>query len=505
MTDKDSLQLFECNAEQNQAIQYAGNILLVIAGPGTGKTFTLVERLLSFSRRLKPRQHILAITFSNKAAQEMKERVSRRWPEYTANAFIGTFHAWCVNLLKEFSARTDLPADFEVRTPEEIGFYLEEVWPREKKKEIKELCENVASWKAVHWQDAEPIWVQEYNQCLRARGMIDFDDLLREAVRLLRQHPDVLKTVRARYPFVFIDEYQDINGVQHALLQLLVHGPTCLTAIGDPNQAIYGFRGANVEYFQQFVSDFPQARVINLKRNYRSADAIIEASGQVVASSQFDVPELVAQIYRKGSLVVHQASTERAEAEYVVHQIEKILGGTSHFSRDSQRVDHCAEASDISFSDIAVIYRLNLQRKSLEEALARSGMPYHILGAQSHYILDGFDHAVEKIRLMTMHASKGLEFKVVFIVGCEENLIPLHVEGLQCDHEEERRLFYVAMTRAQDRLYFTASAKRVLYGRFYQNQISPFLRTIDERLKKRDQPQRPNRRRSQTSQLDLFQ
>ncbi|MFA5260897.1 MAG: ATP-dependent helicase, partial [Candidatus Omnitrophota bacterium] len=347
------------------------------------------------------------------------------------------------------------------------------------------------------------------------RGLLDFDDLLCETVCFFRSHPAVLSDLQADIPEVFVDEYQDVNPVQYAFLKLFVGETGGITAIGDPNQAIYGFRGSDKRFFQSFLDDFPGARRVTLCDNYRSGQTILAASGQVIArDSDGSVPDLTAQLYLDGQLTVFEATTDKAEAEYVVHQIEKLVGGTSMFSQDSGRVD-TETGGERSFGDIAVLYRLKAQVRLLKQALDRSGIPYHVAGENkgdeegpesvcpSRY--EEFSVAAERVSLMTLHAAKGLEFPVVFIVGCEENLLPLNIAGIRAESQEERRLFYVGMTRARERLYLLRAQKRMLFGQTFHPQASPFLRDFEESLAEYEQAALKNRKRApRDEQMNLF-
>ncbi len=503
MTESSHNFDIRANKAQKKAISHPSQYLLIVAGPGTGKTYTLIQRIRYFIDKIGESENILAITFSNKAATEMQDRVRKQWGEYQEKSFIGTFHSFSLSLLRQFIDKTGLPEDFIVKTPKEIEEYLKILWKQKTDKQIKDLIKDISLWKSTEFTEKEPEWVREYNLFLRELKILDFDDLLVEALRLLSHNDTILENVRRSYPFIFVDEYQDINAIQHSFLKLLISPTSYLTAIGDPNQAIYGFRGSDVLFFKKFIKEFPQSQCVTLNENYRSASNIVDASSQVINQSEFEVPDLTVAIYREGKLTLFHAVTERAEAEYVVHEIEKILGGISLFSLDSQRVDSNDDC-EVSFSDIAIIYRLNAQRKFLEEALTRSGMPFQVSGDSSHYVIDDYEHNVEKIHLLTMHASKGLEFKAVFIIGCEDHLMPLNIEGLKANREEERRLFYVAMTRAQERLYFTTSQKRMLFGKFYENPMSPFLYDIDEKLKNIEKSMKEFKKKKIAKQLDLF-
>ncbi len=571
----------DINPSQLQAITHRGSHLLIVAGPGTGKTHTLTHRIAYVAQELDSHQKILAITFTNKAAQEMRERLLSRLPDAKDLVMLGTFHSFCLQFLRENIHLTNLPEEFRVANTAELESLSQRLWPDRKVSQRQEILEEISRWKSTQLKNDEPPDVDLFNRALREEGMLDFDDLLRETVKLLETNAELRAQTRRLYPFVFVDEYQDINGIQRALLKILTmgagldvrrfndaasspaprigkHHPVFLTAIGDPNQAIYGFRGADVRFFESFQNDFPGAALLYLVENYRSAANLLKASAQVISKeNSFDVPELIARIYREGRLTVHEAATDRAEAEFVVHQIEKLVGGTSLFSQDSRRVESGHEASH-SFGEIAVLYRLNAQGKILEEAFRRSGIPYQIaerpLTAQPgifeiikilkeksadfsmaetfEYLFrisseksslsmdsrqkenieklkrmsllgqskspdwreffdrlslqrpeDFLESRAERVNLMTLHASKGLEFPVVFVVGCEEHLFPLKLAGLSSNPQEERRLFYVGMTRAKERLYLIRARRRRIFGQFYENKPSLFLEDIEEQLK----------------------
>ena len=268
--------------------------------------------------------------------------------------------------------------------------------------------------------------------------------------------------------------------MQNALLKILARGDVLLTAIGDANQSIYGFRGSRVELFRRFQDDFNPAQILTLQENYRSAPSLLTASGQVMGGVQ-----LLAQLQVQGKLVLHQAATDRAEADYVAHQIEKLIGGLDmNTSRRAVR----------SLGDIAILYRLNAQRNVMGQSLEHLGLPYQIsqkpkkgeiysdedaLGQNEEEL----EYNVEKVSLMTLHAAKGLEFPVVFILGCENNLLPLDLIGMKGDPQEERRLFYVGMTRAKEHLYLTHAKRRQLFGQTLVQGPSPYLADIAEELK----------------------
>jgi DNA helicase-2/ATP-dependent DNA helicase PcrA len=506
----------DVNEAQWQAINHEGGHLLIVAGPGTGKTHTLIHRIARIVGQSPAGQKILAITFTNKAAQEMQERLHHRFAILSPQIFVGTFHSFCLSILKEFRNLTSLPNNFRVASSEEIDKEAKDIWPNLTRKQRSAYLDEISRFKSIQFDQDQPDFAKEYQDILHAKGLVDYDDLLLQAVRLLKDHNDVAQQLGRRYGHVFVDEFQDINPIQYELLKVLLsHGPI-MTGIGDPHQAIYGFRGSDAGFFDRFIADHAPVRTLSLTANYRSSANLLTASSQVIRKSrQFPVAELTAQIYVEGRLTVHACSSDKAEAEYVVHQIERMVGGTSMFSQDSGRALTHEEAS-VSFGDIAILYRLNSQARLLEQALERSGIPYHLVKKaaeadpqEQDVVCPARDeersYEAEKVQLMTMHASKGLEFPVVFMLGCEETLLPLQLESLVSDEEEERRLFYVAMTRAKHRLYLLRAKRRVLYGKTLVNNPCPFLKDIEEALKHYEQEStRKPRPKDRQQQLDFF-
>jgi superfamily I DNA/RNA helicase len=400
-----------------------------------------------------------------------------------------------------------------------------------------------------------------YEDALNTRHLVDFDDLLIRPVELLVERSDLRETYRDRFQHLFLDEYQDIDVLQYHLVRLLAPAGGNVCAIGDPDQSIYSFRGADVAFFMRFRKDFPGTHRVHLSRNYRSSATIVEAACQAIAPSSL-VPhrQLRAVLNRcTERLVIRGAASERAEAEQVVHTIEKLLGGISYFSIDSGRVDNEDGDSTLAFDDIAVLYRTDAQSVALIEALDRSGIPYQkcsherlvdrpgvrellqalqesgplegairqrlvLAAAQASEAqespaarqalvrardfltpladrfgddleaflaeislgaeVDTWDPRAQRISLLTLHAAKGLEFPVVFMVGCCDGLLPLSFGDPEDDpkHDEERRLFFVGMTRAQSRLFLSYPKKRTWRGRVVSAVASPFLEEIDRGL-----------------------
>jgi len=392
--------------------------------------------------------------------------------------------------------------------------------------------------------------LDRYQRELRNRAWLDFDDLIVQPLELLRNNPDLVARCRDRYRWISIDEYQDIDAAQYALVRLLAPADGNLCAIGDPDQAIYGFRGADVGYFQRFEEDFPGARTIRLERNYRSTQTLVDAALQAIAPASLVADRrLTADGQGPERIEIHACSSDRAEAELVVHTIERAMGGSTFFSLDSSRVaGH--EGDCHSFDDFAVLYRTESQADALVEALGRSGMPFQRrshqpladdplvqsivramaentsgdasvserfdeaaqaataceaqpvlnalrgLAARHGNDMPGFlselalgidadlwDPRADRISLLTLHAAKGLEFPVVCVGGCEAGVLPLHWGAAdEAATAEERRLFFVGMTRARQRLILTHARKRRWRGAVRPMKPSPFLDAIEQRL-----------------------
>ncbi|MCA9400355.1 MAG: ATP-dependent helicase [Candidatus Omnitrophica bacterium] len=492
----------DLNPSQWHAVCHTGKFVMIVAGPGTGKTHTLTYKMAMMSQKLLANEKILGITFTRKAAQEMRERLKDPWQITADKFFIGTFHQFCLDILMAYGKLANLADGFRVVGEEEIIGILKEHFTGQTKRTIKNQL-NIIQQKKSLFPFNEDGDVLGYNRILHDRGCLDYDDLLLETVRLLEERPQIVEEVNRLYPMIFVDEYQDVNAVQHHLLKQLVKGKVHLTVIGDPQQAIYGFRGADVSLFRQFSEDYPGAVELALSENYRCGEYILKASHQMITKID-EVPRLICKIHREGQLTIYQAQTPKAEAEYVVHQIERLVGGTSLFSQDSGRVTSQEEAY-YSFGDMAILYRLKTFRSFLVEALERSGIPFQIAGEEAPAVDNGLEKGVEKVNLLTMHAAKGLEFPVVFIVGCEQHLMPLDLEHFETNMLEERRLFYVAMTRAKERLYFLSAKKRMVYGQWMTNAISPFVKDIDEQLKQYDLPSTKKKKpKKNEDQLTLF-
>ena len=560
------------NPQQRAAVHTLDRPLIIVAGPGAGKTRTLTARIAALlqEQAVAP-EAILAITFTNKAAGEMAERLQGLvGPEVAARLTIKTFHAFGAMLLQQYGDRMGLDPHFVILSAADRENLLKQVLPDLGQKERRHALERISVAKNQLHAPTEGIDVyQAYQAALRTAHALDFDDLLMLAVQVLETHADVLTAVQGRYRWISVDEYQDINQAQYRLLRLLTADGANLCVIGDPDQAIYGFRGADYRYFLQFEQDYPRAVRLHLNQNYRSTQMILEAALQVITRNpDRQAMALFSEFVDDVKLDVYQAASDRAEAEYVVHQIEQMMGGVSYFSLDSGRVTGDTEAVSRSFADFAVLYRLNALARPLIEAFERLGIPTQtvadtpffarpeirkalavlwllenpaaampqqmishktvlqalqacagtvaelaeiagqaagvpptllpqwlgraqpfgsnlrafleasVLGSET----DFYDPRADRVALMSLHAAKGLEFPVVFIVGCEEGLLPYSRANEAPDVGEERRLFYVGITRAQHKLILTYAHRRFLFGQQLEQPRSRFVDDIEEAL-----------------------
>ncbi len=560
------------DTEQRAAAEVIEGPMLIVAGPGSGKTRTLTHRIahLITGAGADP-EGCLAITFTRRAAQEMRERLEGLLPEVADRVPVYTFHGLALTLLQQHAEAAGLPEGFRVADEaERVALLVEQQSLTETR--ARRMLQRFSTARRTGDPDGDLAGpLDAYLRGLRDRGWVDFDDLILLTVELLEGRPEVAAAWRDRHPHLSIDEYQDVDAQQVRLVRALA--PTSsggsLCAIGDPDQAIYGFRGADVRFFQRFTGDFPGTRVFRLSRNYRSSGPIAHGAAGMIGEGDRVERRVEAMLDDPERITLHEAPTSKAEAEFVVVTLERVLGGHSFFSRDSGRGDH-ADLADLSFSDIGVLYRTEAQAADLVEALARSGMPFQrhtheplasqpgvaelvealradrsgspvldLLQRASHgdadlaaadallrplarscgadlerflteialgATADCWDPRADRISLLTLHAAKGLQFDVVFVVGCSDGLLPLAFgPAAAADLEEERRLFYVGMTRAKRRLFLCRGRKALHLGKRRELPSSPFLLDIEQRLvQRRESSARRKKKSPSDDQMTMF-
>lgn len=634
------------NDRQQEAVQTTEGPLLIMAGAGSGKTRVLTHRIayLIDEKMVNP-WNILAITFTNKAAREMKERAYALNPA-TQDCLIATFHSMCVRILRREADHIGYNRNFTIVDPGEQRTLMKRILKNlnldPKKWNERTILGTISNAKndlideVAYATQAGDVYTQIVAQCytvyqkeLRQSEAVDFDDLIMLTLRLFDQHPDVLTYYQQRYQYIHVDEYQDTNHAQYQLVKLLASRFKNICVVGDADQSIYGWRGADMQNILDFEKDYPTAKVILLEENYRSTKTILQAANDVIKNNKNRRPkELWTQNADGEEIVYYRAQNEQDEAVFVAKTIEEL----SH-------------SQQFHYRDFAVLYRTNAQSRTIEEALLKSNIPYTMVGGTKFYsrkeirdiisylnlianlsdnisleriinepkrgvgpgtveklrafatlqggsLLDAasnvtlsgikgksgqaiwnfaemilqlrdrldqltitelveavleqtgyveilasqgtlesqarienieeflsvtknFDDSPEnqtsepgleklsrflndlaliadtddgdktnsEVTLMTLHAAKGLEFPVVFLIGMEENVFPLSRAAEDIDElEEERRLAYVGITRAEKILYLTNAYSRLLFGRTNYNRPTRFIQEISSDL-----------------------
>ena len=635
------------NDKQAEAVQTTEGPLLIMAGAGSGKTRVLTHRIayLIDEKMINP-WNILAITFTNKAAREMRERAMALNPA-TSETLIATFHSMCVRILRREADHIGYNRNFTIVDPGEQRTLMKRILKNlnldPKKWNERAILGTISNAKndlldeVAYEHQAGDMYTQIVAKCykayqeeLRRSEAMDFDDLIMMTLRLFDKNPDVLAYYQQRYQYIHVDEYQDTNHAQYQLVKLLASRFKNICVVGDADQSIYGWRGADMQNILDFEKDYPEAKVVLLEENYRSTKKILQAANEVIKNNRNRRPKkLWTQNDDGEQIVYYRANDERDEAVFVASTIDNII-------REEGK----------NFKDFAVLYRTNAQSRTIEEALLKSNIPYTMVGGTKFYsrkeIRDAISYlnlianpadnisfervvnepkrgvgpgTLEKIRtfayeqnmslldasanimlspikgkaaqgvydfanmilnlrdqldglsiteaveavldksgyldalsmqqtlesqarienieefmsvtknfdetntdgtedetgidrlgrflndlaliadtddgdmeaaevtLMTLHAAKGLEFPVVFLIGMEEGVFPLSRASEEPDElEEERRLAYVGITRAEEILFLTNANTRTLFGKTSYNRPSRFLREISDDL-----------------------
>lgn len=638
--------LTSMNDRQAEAVQTTEGPLLIMAGAGSGKTRVLTHRIAYLiDEKLVNPWNILAITFTNKAAREMKERAYTLNPA-TEDCLIATFHSMCVRILRREADHIGYNRNFTIVDPGEQRTLMKRILKTlnldPKKWNERAILGTISNAKndlideVAYAALAGDMYTEIVAKCykmyqkeLRQSEAMDFDDLIMLTLRLFDKNPDVLTYYQQRYQYIHVDEYQDTNHAQYQLVKLLASRFKNICVVGDADQSIYGWRGADMQNILDFEKDYPEAKVVLLEENYRSTKTILQAANDVIKNNRNRRPKnLWTQNADGEDIVYYRANDEQDEALFV-----------------AKTIDELSSTSDYVYRDFAVLYRTNAQSRNIEEALLKANIPYTMVGGTKFYsrkeirdvisylnlIANTSDNisfervvnepkrgvgpgTVEKIRnfaagqemslldvssqimlspvkgkaaqavfdfanlilnlreqldeltvtevvelvlektgyteqlaaqatlesqarienieeflsvtknfdenpendteetgldrlsrflndlaliadtddgdqessevtLMTLHAAKGLEFPVVFIIGMEENVFPLSRAAEDEDElEEERRLAYVGITRAEKVLFLTNANSRLLYGKTNYNRPTRFLNEINSSL-----------------------
>lgn len=630
------------NNKQQEAVKSVAGPLLIMAGAGSGKTRVLTHRVAYIiEQNLANPWNILAITFTNKAAREMRERVDKLMGEGAEDIWVSTFHALCVRILRRNAERIGYERAFNIASTSEqrtlvkrllaaLNVDSKQYTPRTILGTISNAKNNMVTPEEFAnnakgpYEEVVAKVYRQYQEELHRNQAMDFDDLIMKTIELFKEFPDVLEYYQNKFHYIHVDEYQDTNEAQYELVTLLAARYRNICVVGDADQSIYGWRGANMENILNFEKDYPDATVVKLEQNYRSTKNILKAANAVIDNNINRKDKTLWTDNAAGDKVhYYRAGNENDEAYYVIKQVQKL--------RQDQ---------DYDYSDFAVLYRTNAQSRVIEEALLKAGIPYKLVGAHKFYdrmeiqdvlaylrlatnpddslsfrrvvnvpkrgigttsvdkladfatmnnitmleaarqagaanirgkaqgqllafadlIADLHDFQMEhniteltdeilqrsgykemletektlenqsrlenleefksvtaefeknwmptdeesnmfvdflsdlalvsdqddveedapEVTLMTLHAAKGLEFPVVFLIGMEEGIFPLgRATEDDGELEEERRLAYVGITRAEKELYLTNAQSRMLYGRRQINPASRFITEID--------------------------
>ncbi|WP_293442603.1 UvrD-helicase domain-containing protein [Persephonella sp.] len=621
------------NDQQREAVLHFSSPLLVLAGAGSGKTRVITHKIIYLVNKFSiPVDKILAITFTNKAASEMKERVIKSLNLKEDPQWITTFHSLSAKILRIEAEHVGYGRDFVIYDEEDSKKVIkdvikqlninDEIYKPEKIRNVinqikQNLDETIIDFYAFTMPHFPEIY-KRYNQSLALSNAMDFDDLLLNVVKLFKENPEVLKKWQSKFDYILVDEYQDTNLVQHEILKLIVGNRDCITVVGDPQQCIYTWRGANPENILEFEKDFPGTRIIKLERNYRSTEKILSVANKVISGAKGRWKEKVLKLWtdRKGGEDIYLISleTDRRESEFITKRISSLVKDEGY-----------------RFGDLAVLIRMSYLSRNIEEAFVRSGIPYQVIGGLKFYeraeikdilaylrfalqprdtqafkriinlpsrgigektiqkiqnfyetdwlqaLKDAYEQLPKKaqfslqeflelveyvrkygnekpsetaryivevikyedylegkykdwedrvanihelfnalkeversgktflefleesslsqaqdnlensdtVKIMTVHAAKGLEFPIVFIAGLEDGIFPSgrSFEDIE-QSEEERRLFYVAITRAKEKVFMSFARKRASFsGQLNETKPSKFLKEIKSDLK----------------------
>ncbi len=621
------------NQEQWQAVTATERAVAVLAGPGTGKTRTLVYRIAYLLEECGvPPSHITAVTFTNKAAKEMRQRLEEYLKDkrLVRKMNIGTFHSICLHILSKWQKKTTIIDQYEAQT-----LAQDVIQNGGLKLSAKDLLHAVSLQKngGTPPDSVPQEAIETYQNLLEQYQVMDYDDILLHTLQGFteglpasqRPGKKISQQIQAAFQHLLVDEFQDINDVQYQLLQAWSLNSTGIFAIGDPDQAIYGFRGSNTQCFQKLQADFPEVKEIRLVQNYRSTPQIIDCALPVISAGQAGQQRRLEAYKDNGAKVrLLEAKDTFTEALFVAKEINRLVGGIDMLDAHQTGI---ARPRTYGFADFAILYRTHRQAELIEQCLHKESIPYVVTGREDflaepqvrqavsffRFLLDPTDlvslscvlrsfgissrqrekilgiyqeqaladitalvaileeqtesdhklaanlltmfaakvrkekpiklleswidenylggipalekllhasimhkdmagllqaialgqesdlsrsggkkYTADAVSLLTLHGAKGLEFPVVFLCGVKDGLIPFRSHTRPNDEAEERRLFYVGVTRAQDELLLLTDQTS-----------SPFLTDINENLLQKEIAL-PERKRKESVQLNLF-
>ena len=451
------------NKNQALAVRHVDGPCLVLAGPGSGKTFVLTNRILHLIKtaKVKP-DNILVITFTRAAANEMKERFVKLLNDekMTLNSMptFGTFHSVFYEILRKDFGYTSS----SLITDNEKALVLSKILKPYKEANsafISNVLKDIDEYKLCMEKEENfnPKYLsnkkfqnvfEKYQEILYEYRKLDFSDMISMCSELLKSNKRVLSYYQNKYKYVLVDEFQDINKSQYDIVKMICKSNN-LFVVGDDDQSIYRFRGSHPKVMSDFLKDYKNSEVIYLTENYRCAKKIVKFSKLVIDYNKCRFKkDLKSNRAEVGKLEIKAFVDSVDENKHLIELIKKYNRG------------------GIDLSDMAIIYRTNLLSDSVVTELKRNGIRYNIKGEENNELEESVNKDRNCINLMTFHLSKGLEFKVVFIIDANDGLIPHKKSILDNDLETERRLFYVGMTRAKDYLHIFFTIRR--FGKNYK-------------------------------------
>jgi superfamily I DNA/RNA helicase len=417
----------QLNDRQQRAVEHPHGKLLIVAGPGTGKTRTLTLRIAYLITIKKvPPEHILAVTFTKKAAQEMQQRLQSIMGDVSALPVVATFHSLCYKIINELNAdgaesiiddddrkvlireAVKQAADQGIRVSQKPQKLLDQIILA--KQQILDPDEFMRTNAAGNETNIVCAVYRIYQNLLSVQGLNDYEDLIFKVVRLLETDAKICRNYQNRFRHIFVDEYQDLNLGQYRIVRALVPASSLnrnLCVIGDPDQSIYGFRGSDVGYFRRFIDDYPDAAVIELTRNYRSTKTILNASFQVIRDHRLHTTDtrLYSQIDGLQTISILELANARAEAQAIARTIAQLVGGTGFHSIDTGEVEDANLDRARSYADFAVLVRINDQLRVLGEVFEQAGIPFQIASRKNSLKLWGLPELVSVLRAVEGYGS----------------------------------------------------------------------------------------------------
>jgi len=494
------------NEAQREAVEHEKGPLLIIAGPGTGKTRTLIHRIALLVKDKKvPPEYILAVTFTNKAAREMHDRLHLLMNGSKSTPLVTTFHSLGFKILKNEKNE----ADYRIMDDEERKFMISEAvkhlekndphlsikssilsdWILSAKQQIIDPDDHFADVVKESEKKVFYIAYRFYQNLLSMQRLYDYEDLIFKTVKLLESDERIRQKYQELFKYILVDEYQDLNHGQYRLLKAISTPEKNFCVIGDPDQSIYGFRGSDVQYFDRFLEDFPNAKIVNLTCNYRSTETILEASHQVIRNNYVSTSGLrvYSGIHGVQTITVFEAVSEKAEAVFVGKTIEEHIGGTGFHSLDFGKIYDDGPPITRGFSDFAVLYRTGRQCEVIIDAFEKAGIPYQTVSREIAYgqkemkaiisflrVVEGkgsyadieqlINRTAVRISKKSMELFKTWAYKKSFVL--QEALLKakqLPIPGM--DHEGQRRFnnFVSALYAIKKAIEGIAVDKKLLY------------------------------------------